>query len=238
MDQMTATYTEDQLTPFSFDVAAEAMRAALMDALKGQHPTDDTMSLALAKTALETGRWQYIHCYNWGNIKAGQSYVGQYTAFACNEVLGGKVVWFAPGGRLAQKGGPVVAEASPLPPGHYQTRFRAYANQYDGAYEYVDFVASGRYVDAWKELLVGDADGYVNALHAKGYFTADPAVYGRGVKSLQAEFRAKLQGKDWPAAQTEDFDWDLIRATIIGNSLNHDYDWGDERGQVYSSPAA
>lgn len=238
MDEMVATFTDDQLTPFSFDVAAEAMMAALMDALGGKHPTDDTLSLALAKTALETGRWKYIHCYNWGNIKAGKAYVGQYTSFACNEVLGGKVVWFAPGGRLDGKGGSVVAEPSPVPPGHYQTRFRAYANQFDGAYEYVDFVASGRYVDAWKELLVGDSDGYVQALHDKGYFTADPAVYGKGVKSLQAEFKAKLQGKQWPVAETVDIEWERIRAMIIGNSLNHSYDWGDERDQVYHDVAA
>jgi len=235
MDQMTATFTEDHLTPFSFEVAAEAMRAALMDQLGGQRPTDGALSLALAKTALETGRWQYIHCYNWGNIKAGSAYVGQYTSFACNEVLGGKVVWFSPAGRLDGKGGRVVAEASPVPPGHYQTRFRAYANQYDGAYEYVDFVASGRYVDAWRELLAGDADGYVNALHARGYFTADPTIYGKGVKSLQAEFSAKLQGHDWPAQNVPDPDWELIRATILGNALNHAYDWGQEHGQVFCS---
>ncbi len=40
---------------------------------------DDTLALALAKTALETGRWQRIWNSNFGNIKASESYVGQYT---------------------------------------------------------------------------------------------------------------------------------------------------------------
>ncbi len=30
----------------------------------------------------------------------------------------------------------------------------------------------------------------------------------------------------------------LVFATIIGNSLNHAYDWGDERNQVYHDAAA
>jgi hypothetical protein len=39
----------------------------------------------------------------------------------------------------------------------------------------------------------------VNALHRKGYFTADPEVYGRGVLSLHKEFIARLQGRPAPA---------------------------------------
>jgi len=221
MDEMTAVFTEDMVTPFTFEDAAEAMRAALRDALKGVNPSNAALALALAKTALETGRWKFIHCYNWGNIKAGKAYVGMYTSFACNEVLNGKVVWFAPGGRLDKKGGVVVAEHSPVPPGHVQTRFRAYANRFDGAYQYVEFVASGRYVDAWNELLEGDADGYVMALYRKGYFTADPKIYGKGVKSLFEEFKTKLDGKVWPKPEVVDLEWERIRATIRGNLLNY-----------------
>ena len=32
---------------------------------------DEVVALALAKTALETGRWTAIWCDNWGNVKAG-----------------------------------------------------------------------------------------------------------------------------------------------------------------------
>lgn len=237
MDEMNAVFTDDVVTPFSFDEAAEAMRDALYGTL-GAYPSNACLALALAKTALETGRWQHIHCFNWGNIKAGKTYAGMYTSFACNEVLRGQVVWFAPGGRLDKKGGTVVSEASTVPPGHYQTRFRAFANRFDGAFQYIDFIASGRYVDAWHELLAGDPDGYVKALHDKGYFTADPAIYGKGVKSLFNEFLAKLDGKEWPQAEVVDLEWEKIRATIRGNLLNYPAISDEEYDELHHTPRA
>ena len=202
---MLATFTPDVLTPFSFEVAAEAIEAAIQQALRGAVPSRQAVALGLAKTALETGRWKKIHCYNWGNIKAGEKYAGQYTSFLLNEVLGGKVVWFAPEGQLAGgPGTPVVGQRWDVPPGHPQTRMRAYAGPTDGAYQYIDFVAGGRYVDAWHELLEGDPEGYVHALKLKGYFTADEAIYAKGVKSLFNEFRAKLDGASVPEADVDD----------------------------------
>lgn len=194
---MIATFTPDQLTPLAFEQAAEAMRAALASVLTAR-PSTPVLALALAKNALETGRWKACHNFNLGNIKAGTSYVGMYTAFACNEVLteNGKpvVVWFSPRGRLDKKGGKVVAEAFDSEPWHPQTRFRAYANEYDGSFEYVDFVAGGRYAAAWQSLLKGDAVGFVHNLKAKCYFTAPEADYLAGVQSIQREYLAKLSG--------------------------------------------
>lgn len=191
---MKATWVPAHLTPFSFDEAAAAMRAALRDRLKTE-PSRDALALALAKTALETGRWRSIWNANWGNVKAGEQYEGLYCTFELNEVLGGKVVWFGPRGKLDRKGGTVIAEPFADPPGHPQTRMRAYLTREDGAIAYTAFVAGGRYADAWLLLLKGDAVGYVHALKAKGYFTADEATYARGVVSLQREFLGKLAGQ-------------------------------------------
>jgi hypothetical protein len=159
------------------------------------------LALMLAKTVLECGRDTkagLVWTSSWndciGNIKAGPTYVGQYTAYACNEILGNMVVWFDPRGRLNRKGGEVIAEPYAGPPWHPQCRFRAFANAYDGAHSYVDFVSGGRYKDAWAELLAGQPHDYVMALAAKGYFTADPAIYSKGVVSLHREFVAKLEG--------------------------------------------
>jgi hypothetical protein len=147
---MIATYVPSVLTPLTFDEAAGALRAALRDKLQA-NPTTEALALALA-----------IWNANYGNVKAGPNYVGMYTCITLNEVLGGKVVWFAPEGQLAGgRGTPIVGERHAVPPGHPQTRMRAYANRYDGAFAYVDFVAGGRYADAWQRLLVGDAAGYV-----------------------------------------------------------------------------
>lgn len=204
---MLATYKLAENTPVSFDVAARALSDALSTVLRAT-PSVEVLALALAKTTLESGRkddlyWVHSKHWNIGNIKAGPSYEGMFTTYACNEILAEqgerRVVWFSPFGRLSGRGGVVVSDPYTNPPGHPQTRFRAYAGPTDGAYQYVDFVATGRYVDAFGELLEGDAPGYVNALHRKGYFTADPTIYGRGVLSLHKEFIARLQGRPAPA---------------------------------------
>lgn len=192
---MKAAYVEPVKTPLSFDEALVCMRQGIHVAT-GTPPSDPALALALAKTALETGRWQHMYCWNLGNIKAGDNYVGMYTAYPCNEVINGKVVWFSPSGQLDRKGGVVTGLAWAVPPGHPQTRFRAYANAYDGAQQYVDFVANGRYRDAWQRLLDGDAAGYVHALRARGYFTADEATYLRGVDRLFREFLPKIEEHD------------------------------------------
>lgn len=197
---MKATYVYPIKTPRTFEEATRAMSAALLSVL-GSPPPLKTLALGLAKTVLECGRdtkaglvWTSSYNSGIGNIKSGPDYVGQFTAYPCNEVLAAGVVWFDPRGRLNRRGGDVIAEKWEAPPWHPQCRFRSYANHFDGAHSYVDFVANGRYRDAWKELLEGDPWDYVMALHAKGYFTADPVVYVKGVKSLHSEFLKRLEG--------------------------------------------
>ena len=189
---MRATYVEPAKTPLTFEQAFAAMQQGILVAT-GIAPTTAALALALAKTALETGRWQSMWNFNWGNVKAADSYEGMFTCYPCNEVIGGKVEWFDPAGALDSRGGRLVGAGWDVPPGHPQTRFRAYANEFDGAQQYVDFVANGRYRDAWARLLEGDAAGYVHALKLKGYFTADEATYSKGVESIFREFVTKLE---------------------------------------------
>jgi len=219
---MIATFTEDALTPFSFEEADEAMRSALP---KGSSVA--VRALALAKTALETGRWKKIHAHNWGNIKAGDSYAGMFTCFACGEELPEGSCWFEPNGTVKNltKGTVYKPVAYDVPPGHPQTRFRAYANRFDGAFEYVDFVQNGRYAQAWQALLAGDAAGYVHQLKLKGYFTAAEGPYTAGVVSLQKEFIGKLNGQSPEPAHV---DWDAVHAcarlaesNIAANVMHH-----------------
>ena len=184
---MKAVYVPAVRTPLSFEQALSCMRQGIHVAT-GTKPSDPALALALAKTALETGRWRQMWNHNWGNIKASENYEGMFTCFPCNEVLSGRVVWFSPEGALDRKGGDVTGLAWAVPPGHPQTRFRAYANGYDGAQQYASFVALGRYREAWDRLLDGDATGYVHELKKAGYFTADEATYLRGVDRLYREF--------------------------------------------------
>lgn len=209
---MIATYVHDRVTPYTFDEAAEAMKAALRAEL-GADPSRECLALALAKCALETGRWRSIHQHNWGNIKAGESYVGQYCCFELNEVLGGKVVWFSPRGRLDKKGGKVVAEPFNDPPGHPQTRMRANVNRFDGAHRYVDFMvrgAGGRFAVAFGFMCAGNAVGMCHEMKLRGYYTADEGQYTAGVVSIQKEFVGKLAGQrpaevHLPAGEYESF---------------------------------
>ena len=201
---MIATYTQDALTVLPFDQAQSALRWAIKAAI-GKPPTFEVLALALAKTALETGRWTKIHRHNFGNVKAGDSYTGQYTCFACGENLPDGEHWFEPDGMDRNKRTGVVTGQGTIavPPGHPQTRFRAYANEFDGADAYVSFVAGGRYAQAWQRLLAGDAAGYVHALKLAGYFTAPEAPYAAGVVSLQREFLGKLRGEAPESAEVD-----------------------------------
>jgi len=210
---MRATYVPAVRTPISFERATAAMRWALREQL-GVSAPDLVLALALAKTALETGRWTQMWCSNWGNIKAGETYSGMFTCITLNEVLNGKVVWFAPEGQLTaapSRGGTLIGAPMPVPDGHPQTRMRAYANEFDGVDGYVSFVAGGRYAAAWKLLLAGDAAGYVHALKAAGYFTADEVTYARGVVSLRNEFLTRLRSEAPPKV---DLEWEAIKALV------------------------
>lgn len=212
---MKAAYVEPVRTPLTFEHAAECMRWALKTQL-GTNPADPVLALALAKTALETGRWTQIWNNNWGNVKAADTYAGMFTCIKLNEVLtrhGKKVViWFAPEGELTSANGTIIGNPIAVPDGHPQTRMRALANEYDGVDSYVQFVAVGYYAQAWLRLLDGDAAGYVHNLKARGYFTADEAVYTRGVVSLQREFVARLRSEEPP--ESIDLEWIALRDLV------------------------
>ncbi len=213
---MIAKYEHPRLTPLLFDRAAQALSAGLRED-NGLAPSRAVLALCLAKTALETGRWQKIWNYNFGNIKAGDSYVGRYTCITLNEVIKGQVKWFAPDGpviRLA--GGTFTPTAEPrvaVPPGHPQTRMRSYANPFDGGISYCDFLRKRPAM--WAALLLGEPVAFVRALKAGRYFTADEAPYARAVASLHREFLAKLEGKSPPETRLDETEWQGSRALAM-----------------------
>jgi hypothetical protein len=196
---MLATYTPPRLTPLKFEVAAATLRWALGD--HQASPSVDQLALACAKCALETGRWQKIWNSNFGNVKAGQTYVGMYTAFQCGEELKDGSWVFTPEGWETCVSGkskgirrqPIIYTGPPRDDWHPQTRFRAFANEWDGAQAYV-LTLQTRFPAAYAGLLTGDPAKFVHALKVSNYFTADEAQYLRGVESLFREFKAKLQG--------------------------------------------
>lgn len=170
---MKAVYLDDVVTPLSASDVMWAFRVAF-ERLIGLTPSRDTLALLTAQSALETGRWKAIHCFNLGNIKASSDYEGYYTMFRCNEVINGKVQWFDPP--------------------HAQTRFRAFRTLEDGAEDHLRFLSGRqRYQSAWQCLIAGDPEAFVRALKAAGYFTANEESYREAVTSLFREYSRLLE---------------------------------------------
>jgi hypothetical protein len=156
----------NRLTPLDASEAGRVLFAAYA-ALTGKQPTDTVGALLLAQSALETGNWQKIHNYNFGNIKARAEYP-QVVQFRCSEVLNGVEQFFDP------------------PDPH--CNFRAYSNATDGAVDYMKVLHSQPHW--WQGLHTGDPSAYVDALATPPkYFTANPATYKRTLTALFNQFR-------------------------------------------------
>jgi hypothetical protein len=190
---MYGRYVRSEKTPLTFGEAAHAVRAVLTRKL-GWGPARPVLALALARTALETSRWQSLYDHNFGKSKIGEPYVGTYACRACSVALDSGQTWFIPEGELDRRDGCVVGKVWLVPPGHPQTRFHAFADVIEGADHYVNMLSSERHRLAWEALLLGDAVGYVRALKVAGYFAGDEFEYGSAIVDLQDEFWRKLEG--------------------------------------------
>jgi len=161
--------------------AAVALREAWKRIYKS-YPSNKSLALLWSQSALETGRWCIIRNYNFGNIKkrhANPKYKitddkCYFTMFKCGEVINGKHIMFDPP--------------------HVQTHFRSYMNAVEGAEDYIRFVSKKkRYVKAWKQVLKGDPVAYSKELGRAGYYTANEALYTKGVVRLTNEFLRKAK---------------------------------------------
>jgi hypothetical protein len=217
---MLASFVPAQKTPLSFEDATPAMRAAL-GAYMAERPRDDVLALALAKCALETGRWKSCWNWNWGNQKCPANRPGMFTCITLNEIIDGKVRWFSPVAELTAPPGPGCMRTGKrydVPPGHPQTRLAAFANQYDGAYEYVRLLAESKlYPKAWAALQTGHPQEFVGELKRAGYFTADERPYRDAVVNIYAEFLARLRGLPTEERQA---DWDELRARTVAAQID------------------
>lgn len=162
----------------------------------GKYPSNKSLAVLWAKSALETGRWKFIHCYNFGNIK--KKWPTKYSPddghffcmYRCGEVLNGKHQIFEPP--------------------HPQTHFRGYKTIEDGAEDYLRFVSQQtRYAKAWQKVIEGDPVGYSHELKVAGYYTADLKRYTARVVRLFNEFLKR---------QDEFLSWEPEEATNPGVS--------------------
>jgi hypothetical protein len=202
---MKSSYVPPVITTFTALEMAQAYEIALDG--DGKVPAGE-IAVLCAHCTLEVGRDVKrgvigTGCHNWepGNIKASASWEGLYTAFTLNEYLveSGvrRLIWFAPQGRL--KGGPGTELVPPLfkgPPTddwHPQTRMRAHDCLADGIRYKVAFLKQPRFAKALAFARLGDAAGYVNAIHEQRYFTANLEPYRSAVVSIAKTMIAVAQ---------------------------------------------
>jgi len=195
--------------------AAYALREAWYR-VYGKYPSNNSLAVLWAKSALETGRWKSIHCYNFGNIKWNLGDMRHFfTMYAC-----GEEVSLIQAQRLVKEDPDRVKivrtytwpngskrASIKINEGHPWSQFRAYKTSADGAEDYLRFVSqSKRYAKAWQEVIKGDPKGYSHELKVAGYYTASEDSYTRGVVRLFEEFlKRKEELLSW---KPEDHDTD------------------------------
>ncbi len=153
-------------TPISGSQAADALGRA-WQSVTGERPSKRAVAVVTAQWAHETGRGRAMHNFNFGGIKGA----GPAGLTAQLETREG---WGANAQRIT-------------------ANFRAYSTATEGAEDFISLLAR-RYPKALEAAKAGDADGFVKHLHAGGYFTDNPAAYGRSVSSLADQ--AMSQGFD------------------------------------------
>lgn len=144
----------DKITKMTVDQAAKALSDGYKQ-VTGSRPNKLVLGLLVAQSALETGNWNAIHNYNFGNFKASASdkYI-QY--FGCGEVLNG----------VSQN----------FPAGDPHCIFAAYANAADGAAAYVKGLKNRN--NWWTGLQTKTVAGFIKGLTTPpAYFTANPTTY-------------------------------------------------------------
>lgn len=191
---MRATWLPDLVTPLTPEAAMFALNEGYARVM-GKYPVPRTLAIHVAQSCLETGWWKKIHRYNFTNEKCSADADGWFCCFRCNEQIDGKYVWFRPEGQEGQ-GGAIVGQSYAIPPGHPQTRFKAFPSAPEGAAAHFSFMTTGhtgsRYRAAWNEAERGDPGAFVDALKAAHFFTADVLPYKRTVTQLTQRFLREI----------------------------------------------
>ena len=133
---------------------AQGLLSGAWTAVVGEPPSRETAQLLTAHWALETDGGRAMPGHNFAGIKASPQ-------------ARGEIFDTIEGHGAARR--------------EVRARFRVYDSPEAGARDYVSLLEA-RYPVALEAARVGDASGFVNALAAGGYFTADPAAYSSGLR--------------------------------------------------------
>jgi hypothetical protein len=148
---------------------------------EGTQPNEASLGMLWAQAALETGHFQKMYNYNFGNIKAsaGWSQNNKFTGFKCGE-------------NLKDANGNVTSHL--FSGEHPMCFFRAYDSLDAGVINFLGTLKKS-YGTALNFAAQGDPIGFTHALKQRGYFTADEDRYAKGIASLYGNYRG---GKSEP----------------------------------------
>lgn len=138
-------------TPLSSQTVREAFASFV--ALESSPASCNAVPILMSQSALETGNWAELICYNFGNFKRlhGQD----WCTFETTEIVNGE--------RVAMR-----------------AAFVAYADAESGARGFLSDLKS-MFPNAWAAAMRGDLVAFVHELKVRGYFTADEKEYLAGV---------------------------------------------------------
>lgn len=155
----------------------KSLNSAWVTVLKTQ-PSINSLAVLFSQITLENGpNLKYCKNFNIGNIKSLPNDNRCWTAFRCNEILGGVNQYFDP----------------PNP----TCNFRAFKTATEGFVDYIQFLAQRQsYAKAWAQVLIGDPAAYCSALKDARYFTATLESYTNGVVSICNQFKKKYGNAD------------------------------------------
>jgi peptidoglycan hydrolase-like protein with peptidoglycan-binding domain len=157
----------NKLTPLTAAQAAHALSDGYL-LVTGKRPSAVILALLLGQSALETGNWNSIHNYNFGNKKA-TSGDHNWQFFRCSEIVNGVEVFYDP----------------PAP----ECRFAAYGSAAEGAAAFIRLLQSRPHW--WNGLQSGTVDGFIQGLTtAPKYFTADPTKYRNTLNGTVSKYTA------------------------------------------------
>lgn len=168
-------------------------------------PNPSSLLVLMAQSALETGRWKYIHNYNFGNAKSVAGDGRDFCFFACFEVFSKAVAAAYEANSKPEAPAKITEQHSNgtatvwFYPEHPACRFRAYQvlngdNTIDewsslvlGMTDYLGML-NKRFNKCWQAVLDGQPEEFVRALKAQGYFTAELQPYIDIENALFKEF--------------------------------------------------
>lgn len=161
-------------------------------------PTINSLAVLFAQITLECGpNLKFCKWFNIGNIKSLPNDGRYWTAFRCNEIINGVNQYYDPPNPICN--------------------FRAFKTPEEGFVDYIQFLGQKKnYANAWKQVIAGNPSEYSHQLKLSYYYTADEAVYTKGVVSIYNQFIKKynninlsdqiisVQGKDIEPELTAD----------------------------------